>query len=206
MEHYINLDLADIKYLCEYDNIEKNEQWKSIFEYENLYEVSNLGRVKSLERHIKHSRLGLQLIKERIIKQFVNNKGYCNVSLTKNNKMSNIRVNRAVAIAFIPNPENKPQVNHVGLDKYGVEGCKLDNRAISLEWNTSKENVDHAFKNGLSKGQQGEKSFSSKLTEKEVLEIRKIGNSVTYKVLSKQYGVNSSSIGAILRREKWKHI
>lgn len=105
------------------------EEWKPIVGYEGLYEVSNLGRVKSLERIIdaKHH------VKKRILKQGVQRGGYLHVGLCKNNKVKIKKIHRLVAEAFIPNPYNLPQVNHK--DENIKNNC-VDN----LEWCTGNYN------------------------------------------------------------------
>lgn len=101
------------------------EEWKDINGYEGLYQVSNLGRVKSFKGK-----------SERILKPGLNAKGYLGVNLYKNSKPKNIRVHRLVARAFIPNQENKPEVNHIDEDK-------TNNTVSNLEWTTGKENNNH---------------------------------------------------------------
>ena len=124
----------------------QNECWKPIKDYEGIYEVSNYGRVKSLERVIYNSgtKNGLYTIHEKIIKQRINKKrhGYCELSLHKNGKEKRFKVHRLVAEAFIPNPNNLPEVNH-------IDGNKENNHASNLEWCTSKENKEHAWENKL---------------------------------------------------------
>ena len=101
------------------------EIFKDIPGYEGLYQVSNIGRVKSLPRNGT-------INKERILNQ-ENSKGYKRVSLNKNNKAKHFSVHRLVAEAFIPNPLNKPQIDHINT-------VKDDNRVINLRWCTAKEN------------------------------------------------------------------
>lgn len=100
------------------------EQWKPIKGHES-YEISNQGRVRNIARG-------------NVRKLTKNEKGYLRVNL--NGKW--LRVHRLVAIAFVPNPDNKPQVNH-------IDGDKANNRADNLEWVTNLENAAHAISNGL---------------------------------------------------------
>ena len=120
-----------------------NEIWKDIFNYEGLYQVSNTGKVKSLERK---SFNGHTLIKnkERLLKFGNNGNGYSFVNLSKNGKQKQLYVHRLVASAFIPNPLNKKTVNH-------KDGNKSNNCIENLEWCTQKENNNHARRTGLVK-------------------------------------------------------
>ena len=122
------------------------EIWKPISGYEGIYEISNLGAIKSLERIVKNSGVhgGYVKLKERILKPRENKKrnGYYEISLKKDGIEKRFKVHRLVAIAFIPNPNNKPEVNH-------IDGNKSNNSASNLEWVSSKENKEHAWKIGL---------------------------------------------------------
>ena len=108
------------------------ELWKDIDGYEGLYQVSNLGNVKSLN----YNRTG----KERILKPGNNGLGYLNVLLCKNGKTKTFKIHRLVANAFIPNPYNKPEVNH-------KDENKTNNCVDNLEWMTSKENNNYGTRN-----------------------------------------------------------
>ena len=118
-----------------------NEEWKDIKGYEGKYQVSNLGKVKSLQRWS-----GTKFYdREYILNNYVNKKnGYVYVYLTKNNKSKNIRLHRLVAEEFIPNPNNLPQVNHKDCNKE-------NNNASNLEWCTASYNVKYAFEYGKAK-------------------------------------------------------
>ena len=117
------------------------EVWKPIKGYEGLYEVSNLGRVKSLpKKRINGTNFYIQ--KERILKPQLKTNRYLGVGLIKNKIHKNFLIHRLVAKAFIDNPYNLPQINHIDCNK-------LNNNADNLEWCTQKQNLEHAFKNGL---------------------------------------------------------
>ena len=117
------------------------EIWKDIKGFEGLYQVSNFGRVKSVDRLVDGSR-GKRKIKSRIMKEYKNQFGYCMISLSKYGKSKQYSIHRLVAEEFIPNISELPQVNH-------IDGNKENNRADNLEWITNRDNVIHAYKNNL---------------------------------------------------------
>ena len=110
------------------------EIWKPIEGTDGRYEVSNTGKVRSTN----YNKSGIC----RELKQKIDRYGYCVVTLHMDGKQKYPTVHRLVAKAFIPNPENKPQVNH-------RSGVKTDNNVDNLEWSTTSENVQHAFDTGL---------------------------------------------------------
>ncbi len=124
----------------------ENEVWKDVKGFEGIYEISNLGRIKSLSRFTRKSEYGvLYKTKEMLLKSHLVHTGYISLCLKPSlgdGKSITKLVHRLVAEAFIPNPQNKREVNH-------INGIKTDNREVNLEWNTSSENKIHAFKIGL---------------------------------------------------------
>ena len=117
----------------------KNEEWRDVVGYEGLYQVSSMGRVKSLERKVPKG-YGERTVKERILKPKTNRYGYLIVGLYAGGKRKMFFVHRLVCQAFHDNPDNKLDVNHINENK-------TDNRACNLEWCTRRENVNHGTRN-----------------------------------------------------------
>jgi len=166
------------------------EIWKNIAGFEGLYQVSNLGNVKRL--------ISERVFEERLIGRSIDRYGYVKRVLSKDGKNNCFTEHRLVALAFIDNPFSKPQVNH-------KNGIKTDNRVENLEWCTNQENTKHAIETGLI-DQKGIKHHKCKLTEEQVLEIRKIGFTQTRTSLSKKYGISRTNVLGIIRGKFWKHI
>ena len=167
-----------------------NEIWRDVKDYEGFYKVSNLGRVKSLYFGI-----------ERILKPSIDTSEYPHVTLSKDSKRKIARIHVLVAQAFIPNPENKPEVNH-------KDGNKLNCNVDNLEWVTKSENQNHAVRTGLQKS--GADSPKAKFTEEQIREIRKtciLGDKENgINALARKYGVRKSVIGKIVHGETYKNV
>lgn len=124
----------------------------------------------------------------------LNDKGYLRVQLSKKRRYF---IHRLVAEKYIPNPENKPQVNH-------INGIKTDNRVENLEWCTNQENRNHAMKNGLHLC--GEQCSWSKLTETQVKDIRKNKLNLNKSELALKYKISRSTIKDILLYKSWRNV
>lgn len=172
------------------------EIWKDVEGYEGLYQVSNLGKVRSIDREVKTStgfrKYKGMVLKQRIVKEYL----YVNFGTR-----STHRVHRLIAKAFVPNPDNLPEVNH-------IDGNKLNNNIDNLEWCTSKENINHSWGKGLSKSRKGEKTNLSKLKEGDVLEIRRLHKTKKYKLrqLGAMFNVSEGCVSMIVNKLTWKHI
>lgn len=131
------------------------EIWKDIAGYEGIYQVSNLGKIRSCERKIFYKkgspRSSYKTEASKIMSQHLSSSGYYVVTFGSGGKHRTFSVHRIVAQAFILNQENKPQVNH-------IDGNRLNNCANNLKWATASENGLHAYKNGLSRRLKGELS------------------------------------------------
>lgn len=166
------------------------EEWKDIEGYEGLYQVSNLGRVKSLARYVKHYKGGLLLLRERILTTIAV-RDYLNVNLYKEGKIKMFKVHRLVAQAFIENPDNLPQVNH-------KNECKWDNAVWNLEWCTSDYNLKYGTRLEKAIKKSAKTQQLTHPTRKSVLQYTKDNQFVTeymsMKEAERQTGINYSSI------------
>jgi len=170
----------------------KPEVWVDIINYEGLYQVSNLGRIKRLSRliNVNSNRWGpIKMNDEKIHTAILPSSRYLNVSLCKNGKPKLFQVHRLVAQHFIPNPENKSQVNHKNLNK-------RDNRVINLEWATSKENMNHAYANKRHEMIKNRVKDQSHYKSKDVLTYA--GFVVNIKQAAKMQGVSQAHMSRML--------
>lgn len=175
------------------------EIWKDIKGYEGCYQVSNLGRVKSLKREIKvknHPNIKILKRKGKILMPSFTGykKRYLGICLGRENRYL---IHRLVAKAFILNPKNKPEINH-------KDGDPANNHIGNLEWCVPKENMQHAIKNGLF-NVKGVYNPGVKLTEKQVKEIRSSFNIKQYK-LAEKYKVCPATISYIINNKGWQHV
>lgn len=173
------------------------EFWKIIEEFPNCL-ISNNGNIKTLKT-----------LEDRTTHI---NSGYELVVLTKNKRKYSRLIHRLVAQSFIPNPENKPCVNH-------LNGIKTDNRVANLEWVTYKENIEHAVKTGLidySKRKNPHHKIYpkdgdhklTKSTKEEVIEMRRMYATGDYvlREISEKFGISTSVVWNIVNKKTWKHI
>lgn len=181
------------------------EVWRDIDGYKGLYQVSNFGNVKSLDKKTKNKN-GYRIIKGKILKSKLDNHGYLRIGLTKNNKQKFYLIHRLVAIAFLPNQNNYPIINH-------IDGNPLNNYIENLEWCTYSYNIKHAYNNGLKKGiganHKGIKNPRSKLSEKEVISIfnnKKEGIKIKESYNNYKNKISFSGFEQIWYGYKWKHL
>ena len=173
------------------------EEWRDVIGYEGYYQISNLGRVKSLPRLVRNVN-GYSTKKELILNPHIN-KGYLKTALTIN-KITNYKfIHKLVAEAFIPNSNNYPQVNHKDTDK-------LNNKKDNLEWCTPSQNMKHAYDNNLI-SKDGFNNSNSKLKIKQVEEIRELlTKGFKCKEISLKYSVNYATIRDIKIGRTWKNV
>ena len=164
------------------------EYWLDIPNYEG-YQVSNHGRVRNKKTG-------------KILKPYLT-RGYLRVSLYNDSGRKCKLVHRLVAEAFIPNPHNKPAVNH-------INGCKTDSNVSNLEWANHSENMSHAHSNGLRPkiNTQGQNNGYAKLTEAQVIQIKQLldDGKLTQKTIGSQFNVSRHTIKDIKSGRRWRHI
>jgi len=178
----------------------EEEEWKDIEGYEGLYQVSDLGMVKSLERHVVGRWGCSQYFPERLLK-INNGDRYASACLCKNGIKKVFRVHKLVATHFIENPDNLPQVNH-------KDGIKSNNAANNLEWCTAYHNIHHAMENNLNPPRRGEQVKTSKLTDVGVIEIKRLLKSTRLlnREIASLFNVGVKAINNISAGKTWKHL
>lgn len=153
------------------------ECWKKIDIFKN-YEFSNLGNIRKKSGKIMKKRLD----KNREV-----------INLVKNNKQYSYRVCVLIAIAFLPNPNKFSRVRN-------INGVKSENQSYNLEWN----NFEGVFYDGKNSGSAGVKNGRTKITESQVLEIRK--SNLKQKDIAKKYGIKQNTVSLIKSFQLWSHI
>lgn len=173
------------------------EIWVDIQNYEGKYQVSDKGRIKSLEREISHA--GCTYTQpERIISHWCGRTSlYDRIRLYKGGVGTKFTVHRLVAQHFLPNWDPALEINH-------IDGNRYNNAADNLEICTHRRNMEHAIANDL-KNDYGEKSPNAKLTNAEAEEIRERyhAGEITQEALAAEYGVCRQTISSIIRYKKY---
>lgn len=173
------------------------EEWRDIEGYVGRFKISNLGRVKSMERSVSRKGNSTSIQKEMIKKQRLTKYGYLTVYLSISKKYKHYFVHRLVAKFFISDsPTKKHTVNH-------KNGIKTDNRVENLEWVTHSENLKHAFRMGLM-CQKGENHANPKLNNKIVLKIFRSKKKAIE--LSSLYKISTSTVYNIKTGKGWSHL
>jgi hypothetical protein len=178
--------------------------WKSVPEFEGLYEVADTGRIRSVERRVEcvyGGRTVTRLYKAKILKPLLHRKGYLKVRLyrTKDDWQS-FFVHRIVATAFIENPSNLAQVNH-------KDGNKSNNAVENLEWMTNADNMRHAFSTGVRANQSGSGASNARLTEDQVrLVVRLRGEGHAAAEIAKLVDCTQRNVRKICSGQSWSSL
>lgn len=162
------------------------EIWKDIDGYVGYYKVSSLGNVFSVKA-------------DKTLKQYIPSKGYITVKLYKDGAVEYHKVHRLVAKAFILNPDDKPQVNHIDHDKY-------NNKVFNLEWCTAKENTEASIKAGKN-GQKGELNSCSTITDEQAHEIcRRLQDKQRSCDIADDMQISRGIVNKIRTKQSWQHV
>ncbi|QMW05320.1 NUMOD4 domain-containing protein [Spirosoma foliorum] len=177
------------------------EVWKDIPGYEGRYQASNLGRIKSLARVAVMGGHGqcFKEVKEKVLNPGIHkSSGYRFVGL--NGRKTKTPVHRAIAKTFIPNPDNKPFINH-------IDGNKINNRVENLEWCTAKENVRHAIAMGLT-NVSGVNQPTAQINDDIVRQMRAMykETNMTYREIANHFGVIRQLAERVITGYTWKHV
>jgi hypothetical protein len=173
------------------------ENWEYIDDG-NYYMVSDLGRVKSVQRIIMRPNGRPYTAKERILKPATDQCGYQRVALSLD-KLRTFKVHRLVAQRFVDG-DSTLEVNH-------INGNKQDNRACNLQWVTRAQNQQHAYDNGLQKAKTGQAHHSSKLTDKDIPVIRELfEKGYSSRQIASMYNMEKSVFLDIKNGKSWTHV
>ena len=176
------------------------EIWLPIPGYEGFYEASCLGLIRSVSRFAQRSN-GAKFKKHgRILAPQWANRRYASVSISVNGLIKTVPVHRLVARTFVPNPLCLSEVNH-------IDGQRSNNAASNLEWVSRAQNNDHAIKTGLKPPVLGSRHGMAKLSEDQVIEIRKLRSSGVKGVdVARIFNITPQAVSEIHRKKYWTHI
>ena len=183
------------------------EVWRDVSGWEGIYEVSNRGRVKRLKRRVIHRNQATafsMVYPIKVLKANPDSRGYPQVvlnALSAGKEKRTARVHRLVAEAFLPNPQNKPQVNHINSDT-------MDARVFNLEWCTAGENQRHAYDAGGRQPPRGVASGMCKYTEDTVKAVYILATTTdtSQGEIGKLYSMPQITVSNIKTKKTWRHI
>ena len=184
--------------LCE---VVMNESWVSVEGFENLYEVSNLGNVRSCARVVYDQRTGTRTKKEKLLKLTQDSPGYLRVTLYKGTHYKEVwKVHRLVAKHFCVKPVGCDVVNH-------IDNIKTNNASSNLEWTTALGNSQHMMAQGRKYFPSGDESTSAKITTEQAIEIIRLASEkVSQRKIGEMFGISQQQVSKIVRGSRWKHL
>ena len=177
------------------------EQWREIPGYKDYYEVSNRGRVRSLDRRVWKGVKGWHPLRGKILRGGKHPYGYPQFGLSQHGKVRRRAAHKLVLEAFVgPCPE--------GLEACHRDGDPTNNRLKNLYWGTHSENVKDAVRHGTHVDNRGQRHGMSKLSEKDVRQVRQLlrQGHLTQKEIAERFGVGRANISSIHRGKSWSHI
>lgn len=172
-------------------DMETREIWLPIVGYEGLYEVSDFGRIRSVDREISYKSTGIAIRRGKLLRGVTDKKGYIHLVLCKNGKQKTFFVSRLVAAAFKENPLSLPDVHHRDFDK-------SNNAASNLEWTSHRENIAHSVK---------EHRYRKRLTPEIVTKIReRARNGESQAAIARSLSIRYQTVHLIVNGHYWRHI
>lgn len=175
------------------------EIWKDIPEFNNEYQISNLGRIRSKEAIIMRSNGSPYIRRSKVLKPALD-EGYLKGAVCVNKKLIPYRIHKLVANAFVDGKKEGLEVNH-------KNGIKNDNRAENLEWVTRSENIIHAVKTGLLPVTRGSQRVQAKMNEDIVRKIYKLkSDGFQRKFIIERLGITIHMYKDVIRGKSWKHV
>ena len=178
-----------------------NEEWREVAGYVGLYEVSDVGRVRSLERLVKQKGRAPRLFPGIVLSQSNHSTGYKQLALSKEGVVTGYLAHRIVAAAFCDNPLGMNEVNHIDTNK-------ANNAPANLEWCTHKQNQEHASKKGRMSTVRGSAKGASKLTEDQAIDIKiMLSSGFRVKDIHAKYPfISRTPIYEIKNGTSWAHV